>query len=99
ELIALVYGPKWSEAVPLLRIFIASTLVRSVTSPSGAVFNVVGRPELSMQIALGFVVLYVPALVVASRGSIIGFAVCVAATRIIVGLVSLYWSLDVIAES
>jgi PST family polysaccharide transporter len=99
ELVALVYGPKWSEAVPLLRIFIASTLVRSVTSPSGAVFNVVGRPELSMQIALGFVVLYVPALVIASAGSVIGFAICVAAARILVGLISLYWSLDVIAES
>ena len=99
ELIALLYGPRWSDAVPLLRIFIVSTLVRSVTSPSGAVFNVVGRPELSMKIALWFVVLYVPALVLFSRWGLIAFALCVAASRFIVGLVSLYISLDLIAES
>jgi PST family polysaccharide transporter len=99
ELIGLVYGPKWSDAVPLLRIFIVSTLVRSVTSPSGAVFNVVGRPELSMKIALGFVALYVPALVLFSRWGLVPFALCVAAARFIVGLVSLYISLDLIAES
>ncbi|HMG20974.1 MAG TPA: polysaccharide biosynthesis C-terminal domain-containing protein, partial [Kofleriaceae bacterium] len=68
-------------------------------SPSGAVFNVVGRPELSMKIALWFVVLYVPALVLFSRWGLIAFALCVAASRFIVGLVSLYISLDLIAES
>jgi O-antigen/teichoic acid export membrane protein len=85
--------------VPLLRIFIVSTLVRSVTSPSGAVFNVVGRPELSMRIALWFVVLYVPGLVLFSRWGVTEFALFVAAARIIVGLVSLYMSLDLIGES
>jgi O-antigen/teichoic acid export membrane protein len=99
ELVGLVYGPAWSDAVPLLRIFIVATLVRSVTSPSGAVFNVVGRPELSMRIALGFVVIYLPALVVLSQLRVTLFALGVAAARIIVGLVSLYISLDLIGES
>jgi O-antigen/teichoic acid export membrane protein len=99
ELVALVYGPKWSDTVPLLRIFIVSTLVRSVTSPSGAIFNVVGRPELSMRIVLGFLAIYLPALVVFSRWGVIEFALCVAVARILIGLVSLYISLDLIDES
>lgn len=99
ELIALIYGPRWTDAVPLLRIFIASTLVRSVTSPSGAVFNVIGRPEVSMRIVVGFLAVYVPALVVFSRWGLIEFALCVAVARILIGLVSLYISLAVIGES
>lgn len=100
ELVLTVYGPKWLDAVPLLRIFIVFALVRSVTSPSGAIFNVVGRPELSMMIVVWYLALYLPALVVtAYYGDVIAIALCVAAARFIVGLVSLYMSLDLIGES
>lgn len=99
DLIALVYGPRWADTAPLLRVFIASTLVRSVTSPSGAVFNVVGRPEVSMQIALGFIALYVPLLIGLAHQPILVFAIGVAAARIAVGLISLYVSLDLVGES
>ncbi len=99
ELVALVYGQRWAAAVPLLRIFIVSTLVRSVTSPSGAIFNVVGRPELSMKIVLWFLILYIPSLVLFSRWGIVELAMDVAIARIIVGMVSLYISLDLIGES
>jgi O-antigen/teichoic acid export membrane protein len=99
ELVFLVYGPKWGGAVPLLRIFIVATLVRSVTSPSGAIFNVVGRPELSMKIVLWFLILYVPVLVITSQVGLVELALGVAGARVIVGLVSLYMSLDLIDES
>lgn len=98
ELVGLVYGAKWQAAVPLLRIFIVFTLVRSVTSPSGAIFNVAGRPELSMKIVLWFLVFYIPALVVTSQWGVMALALCVCAARVIVGLVSLYMSLDLIEE-
>ena len=100
ELVAVIYGAKWEAAVPLLRIFILFSLVRSVTSPSGAIFNVVGRPALSMQIVVWFLALYIPALVVtAYYGDVIDIALCVALARIVVGLVSLYISLQLIDES
>jgi PST family polysaccharide transporter len=99
ELVYLVYGAKWAAAVPLLRVFIVATLVRSVTSPSGAIFNVVNRPELSMQIVFWFLLCYIPALVVTSQIGLRELALCVAAARVIVGLVSLYMSLDLIGES
>ena len=100
ELVHVVYGGQWTAAVPLLRILIISTLVRSVTSPSGVIFNVVGRPELSMQTALWFVAFYVPALVLTSRtGDIVDVTLCVSACRVAIGLLSLYISLEVIAES
>jgi O-antigen/teichoic acid export membrane protein len=100
ELVLTVYGPKWLEAVPLLRIFIVFALVRAVTSPSGAIFNVVGRPELSMMIVVWYLVLYLPALIVtAYYGDVIAIALCVAVARFAVGLVSLYMSLALIDES
>jgi O-antigen/teichoic acid export membrane protein len=99
ELVLVVYGPKWLGAVPLLRLFILATLVRSVTSPSGAIFSVIGRPEVSVKIVLWFVALYIPALLVASRFGLVEFAITVTAARMIVGFVSLYMSLDLIDES
>jgi O-antigen/teichoic acid export membrane protein len=100
ELVLTVYGSKWLDAVPLLRIFIVFALVRSVTSPSGAIFNVVGRPELSMMIVVWYLALYLPALLVtAYYGDVIAIALCVAAARFLVGLVSLYMSLDLVGES
>jgi len=99
ELVLIVYGHQWDAAVPLLRIFIVFTIVRSVTSPSGTIFSVVGRPELSLKIVFYFLVLYIPALLITSQFSVVHLAVCVAAARVIVGLVSLYMSLDVIDES
>lgn len=99
ELVLLVYGPQWTATAPLLRIFIVSTLVRSVTSPSGAIFNVVGRPALSMQIVFWFLLLYLPGLVIFAQWGVIEMALFVAIARIIVGLVSLYVSLDLIEES
>lgn len=100
ELVAVIYGPKWESAVPLLRIFIVFSLVRSVTSPSGAIFNVVGRPALSMHIVVWFLAVYTPALIVtAYYGDVIDIALCVAIARITVGFVSLYISLHLIDEN
>jgi O-antigen/teichoic acid export membrane protein len=98
ELVALQYGDKWTGIAPLLRIFIASTLVRSVTSPTGALFSVVGRPEVSLRLAFAFVAVYVPWLLVCRSWSVTAFAIGVAVARILIGLISLYWSLALIDE-
>lgn len=99
ELVQLVYGARWASVVPLLRLFIVFTLVRSVTSPSGVIFNVAGRPDLSVRIVLWFLVLYIPALLITSQFGVLELALCVTAARVIIGLVSLYMSLDLIDES
>jgi PST family polysaccharide transporter len=99
ELVQIVYGAHWADVVPLLRLFIVFTLVRSVTSPSGVIFNVAGRPDLSMRIVFWFLVLYIPALLVTARYGVLALALCVTVARVIIGLVSLYMSLDLIEES
>jgi hypothetical protein len=70
-----------------------------VTSPSGAIFNVVGKPALSMKIVFWFLLLYIPVLLVTSRFGLIELALGFDGSRVIVGLVSLYMSLDLIDES
>lgn len=98
DIVMIVYGPQWSAAVPLLRIFIAFTLVRSITSPTGAVFNVMNRPELSLKIVFWFLVAYIPCLVLATHWGLEVTAITVSVARIAVGMISLYISLALVGE-
>ncbi|HEX2202696.1 MAG TPA: lipopolysaccharide biosynthesis protein, partial [Longimicrobium sp.] len=85
DAVALVYGPRWAASVPLLRILVAFTLVRAVTSPTASVYALVGRPELGTRINLATVPVYLAAIVAGSRWGLTGVAVGVAAVRIVGG--------------
>ena len=87
DLIPTVYGPRWEPAVDLLRIFVAFTLVRSVTSPSSMVYNVTGRPGIGFKVTAWFTPVYVVAVVVGSRWGAAGIATAVALVRITTALV------------
>jgi lipopolysaccharide exporter len=82
DLIRTLYGERWEPAVGLLRIFVAFTLVRSVTSPSSMVYNVTGRPDLGFKTVLWFVPVYLLAIAVGSRWDATGIATGVMVARI-----------------
>lgn len=47
-----VLGAKWLPAVPVLRLLVLSTMVRTLTSPFGSMLNARGKPKLSFFIVL-----------------------------------------------
>lgn len=82
DLVRLLYGPQWAPVVPILRAFVVFTLVRSVTSPSSIVYNVVGRPDIGFKFILGFMPFYFLAIVVGSHWGVVGVAIGVMVVRI-----------------
>ena len=81
DLIPTVYGDRWEPAVDLLRIFVAFTLVRSVTSPSSMVYNVTGRPDIGFKLTLWFTPVYLVAIGIGSLWGAAGIATGVMLAR------------------
>ena len=63
-LVSVLLGPKWEAAVTPLRILAIYTVMRSLVSPTGAVFQGLGKPELVPIWALPQAVTFPIALVV-----------------------------------
>lgn len=87
DLVEFVYGPGWQPVVVVLRIFIAFTLVRSVTSPIGTVFNAVGRPQIGLKLTAYTLPFYFVAIIIGSPYGVEGVAIGVATVRIVGGIV------------
>lgn len=58
EVVNIVFGHKWSDAVPLMRVFAAWALLRSTFNPIGSLLMAKGRSDLSFKwnLALFFVI-------------------------------------------
>lgn len=81
DLIHALYGSRWVSAAVILRIFVAFTLIRAVTSPSSMVYNVLGRTEVGFRFTLVFTPVYLLAILVGSQWGVHGVAAAVALTR------------------
>lgn len=96
DLVLLIYGPKWVAVTTLLRIFIVFTLSRAITSPSGAIFNVIGRTDLSLKMYLLLTALIFVGVGIGSMFGVAGVAFGVTAARIIVGFLGFSLSLHTV---
>jgi O-antigen/teichoic acid export membrane protein len=96
DVVRLVYGPDWEPVVNLVRIFIIFTVVRSVTSPSGIIYNVIGRSDIGLKFNLGFLPFYLIAIFWGSQEGIVGVAIGVTAVRTIGAIIALAISTNLI---
>lgn len=99
DLVLLVYGHKWMPVVPILRVFIIFTLVRTVTSASGAVFRVVGRTDVALISYLILTPLIYAGVFIGSHWGVAGVALGVTTARVFSGCVSFAWSLSMVGAS
>lgn len=51
DLILVVYGPKWSDAIPLLQILAIFGVLRTAVSINGYLFQGIGRPDISLKLS------------------------------------------------
>jgi PST family polysaccharide transporter len=89
DLIRLVYGARWEPAVILLRLFIVFTAIRSVTSLTGVIYSVVGRPDVSFKFTIGLLPFYLAGICVGSHWGVVGVATGVMVVRATGGLIDL----------
>jgi O-antigen/teichoic acid export membrane protein len=96
EIVGLAYGPKWTHVVPILRVFIIFTIVRSVTAQCAAIYNVVGRTDIGTKVTIGAVPVYLCGIFAGSYWGLTGVAVGVVLARCIIAAVAFTISIKLI---
>jgi len=86
EIVHILLGQKWEEAIPLLRIFAVWGGVRSTANPIGSLLMACGRADISFKWNLSLLVIIPPVIWVGSHFHVTGMAI--AMTLI---MIMLYW--------
>lgn len=67
EIVALLYGPRWHEATPYLRILAAWGMIRSTGNPSGSLIYATGHTRRAFWWNIGLLILLPPVYWLATR--------------------------------
>jgi O-antigen/teichoic acid export membrane protein len=81
DLVRTVYGPGWGPVVALFRVFVAFTLVRSLTSPSSMIYNITGRPGIGFKVTAWMTPVYLAAILIGTEWGAVGVATGVVIVR------------------
>lgn len=74
EVVFLLFGGKWSEAAPLLRVLAIWGMLRSIGNPAGSLVFAVGRVDLAFRWNLALVFIVMPALWFGAKFGAMGMA-------------------------
>ena len=83
EVVSLLFGSRWLESVPVLRILALWGLVRSTGNPVGSLLMAVGKARLSFLWNLGTTAIIVPALWLGLQYGVQGLAWALLATQVV----------------
>ena len=88
DIINIVYGNRWTSIDTLFKIFLMYTSIRSLTTISGVIYNVIGKPEKAFVIQLSLLPIYIIAIILGLYNESLGlFALVVVVTKSISALV------------
>lgn len=82
EVVGLVFGPQWQDAVPLLRIFACWALARSAINPVGSLLMGCGRADLAFKWNLAWLPVYLLVLLGAAQFGSTTFALALCALAV-----------------
>lgn len=63
-IISIVFGQKWEDAVPIVRILCFAGAIQSISQFGSVIFSSIGRPEVTLYVSIGRTILTVLAIVV-----------------------------------
>lgn len=86
EIVHLLLGAKWDDAIPLLRIFAVWALFRSTTNPIGSLLIACGRPDLSFKWNVSLLFILPPFIWGGSQFGVIGMSISMTILMML-----LYW--------
>ncbi|MBN2112627.1 MAG: lipopolysaccharide biosynthesis protein [Acidimicrobiia bacterium] len=72
--VEVLFGDKWADAIPVLRLLAVFALVGSIGVNIGDVYKAIGRPDLLAKLAFVELALLTPALILGARHGLIGVA-------------------------
>ena len=82
-IISFVFGDKWIEAIPILKILCFAGAFQSISQFGNAIFNSIGRPEKSLYIAIARSFMTVAAIIGGSYYGILAVAYLLLLTKIL----------------
>lgn len=92
EIVALLYGPKWSAAAPFLQLMAVWGLIRSTGSPVGSLLYACGRPALAFWWNLTMLAVTGAVLLAAAHaGGLTGLAWSMVALQVALFVPVWYW--------
>ena len=91
-----IYGEKWLDAVLPFQILCVFALGRSISSPSSALYNAVGRPDIGFKFTSYFTPLFLASVFLGSYYGVVGVALVTTLVRVGGSIVSLHLALNLI---
>ena len=98
DFILTLYGPNWVESIAILRIFLLYTIIRSITSPVGAVFDATGRPDIPFKTRVILIPFLFLSIFIGVRFGLTGIAASVTMYKIGTAFLILYLACRLIKQ-
>ena len=92
KVILFFYGLRWADAIMPTQILCLFTIFRSISSPTSAIFNAVGKPQIGFYFALIFTPFFLLSIWIGSLWGLVGVCICVTFMRLSGSQVTLYIS-------
>jgi PST family polysaccharide transporter len=99
EFVLTLYGEKWLGCVLPMRILIVFALRRAVGAPVTSIYDVMGRPDIGMKLAVLFIPFYLGSIWVGSLWGIVGVAAAVSIVRTLHGFLQFEVAARLLRES
>jgi O-antigen/teichoic acid export membrane protein len=97
--IVTIYGIQWTPAILPLRILLIYAMRHSIGSSGNVIYNVLGKPQIGMQLSLIMIPFYLTSIWFGSRYGIVGVAAGVTLVRTTFGIVAFWLGSKLIGES
>ena len=96
EMILLIYGNNWIAMDSILKIFLIYTAIRAVTSPTGVIYNVLGKPYIGFRIQLFLLPIYIISLYLSIFHGLKIFLLTIVIFKIVSAIITYVISLKVL---
>ncbi len=73
-IVRVVFGERWLDAIPILRVLALYAWVYSIGYHIGGVYKAIGRPDILLKLSLLTLAVIVPALLIGARFGLVGVA-------------------------
>jgi O-antigen/teichoic acid export membrane protein len=97
-IIGIIYGDKWTDAILPFQILCIFALSRSINSPTSALFNAKGRPDINFKFALYFTPIFFLSVYLGSLKGVTGVAIATTVCRFLGAFVLVAYALKLIEE-
>lgn len=82
-IIHLVFGQKWNEAIPIVRILCFAGAVQSISQFGGVIFSSIGKPEVTLYVSIGRTILTVMAIVIGVQYGVLWVAYLLVVAKVL----------------